>query len=64
LNVVIDGKKYELRAYGVNKLLSLGDYKAKIARDERKNGYDSVQFYEFLFPDQKVRRFEVVGQTE
>ncbi len=47
-----------------NVLLSLGDYKAKIVRDDHKVTYDSYKIYEFLFPDQKTRKFIVVGQTE
>jgi len=64
LNVVIDGKKYELESGGPNTLLAVGDYKAKLVRDEHHGTYDSFQVYEFLFPDQKTRKFTVVGQTE
>lgn len=65
LDVVIDGKKYELESEKpVNVLLSLGDYKAKIVQDDHKVTYDSYKIYEFLFPDQKTRKFIVVGQTE
>ncbi len=65
LNVVIDGKKYELRSYSVSfMLLALGDYKAKLVKDDHKGTYDSYKIYEFLFPDQKTRKFTVVGQTE
>jgi hypothetical protein len=64
LNVVIDGKKYELEGYGGEGMLALGDYKAKLVKDEHKGGYDSLQVYEFLFPDQKTRKFMLVGQTE
>jgi hypothetical protein len=64
LEVTIDGKKYELRARGINALLALGDYKAKLVRDEHRSPYDSYQVYEFLFPDKKTRRFEVVGHWE
>ncbi|MGB8583846.1 MAG: hypothetical protein WCD47_23730 [Candidatus Sulfotelmatobacter sp.] len=65
LNVVIDAKKYELKSGPVkNVLLLLGDYKAKLIQDEHKTTYDSLQVYEFLFPDNKVRKFEVVGQIE
>jgi hypothetical protein len=64
LNVIIDGKKYELMAPSVNALLALGDYKAKLVKDEHRTTYDSYQTYEFLFPDNKTRKFEVVGQTE
>jgi len=65
LNVVINGKKYELMSGSVkNVLLALGDYKAKLVQDEHKTAYDSFQIYEFLFSDKKTRKFEVVGQTE
>jgi hypothetical protein len=64
LNVVIDGKKYELKCKSMNGVLALGDYKAKLVHDEHKTGYDSSQVYEFLLPDKKLRRFEVTGQTE
>jgi hypothetical protein len=72
LAVIIDGKKYELesaaalranREAGVS-LLALGDYKAKLAQDVHKTTYESSQAYEFLFPDNKTRKFFVVGQTE
>ena len=65
LNVVIDGKKYELGSeLRLGRLLALGDYKARIVKDEHKAAYDSVRLYEFLFPDKKTRRFLVVGQLE
>jgi hypothetical protein len=65
LSVVIDGKKCELESDGVpNMLLALGDYKAKLVKDEHKVTYDSYQIYEFLFPDEKTRKFIVVGQME
>lgn len=72
LNVIIDGKKYELEAATTTKanleagvtLLALGDYKAKLVHDEHKTTYESSQAYEFLFPDNKTRKFFVVGQTE
>ena len=64
LDVVIDGKKYELSGYAGGMLLALGDYKAKLVKDEHKTTYGSNQVYEFLFPDKKTRQFAVVGQTE
>jgi hypothetical protein len=68
LNAVIDGKKYKLEVYGggggAMLVLALGDYKAKLVKDEHKGTYDSLQIYEFLFPDQKTRKFLVVGLTE
>jgi hypothetical protein len=64
LDVVINGKKYELESEGVGMLLALGEYKAALIKDEHKGAYDSYQVYEFLFSDQKTRNFTVVGQTE
>lgn len=64
LNATIDGKKYELRASSINALLALGDYKAKLVRDDHRTAYDSYRVYEFLFPDNKTRKFQVVGVTE
>jgi hypothetical protein len=71
LYVIIDGKKYELEAStfkgnleaGVT-ILALGDYKAKLVRDQHKSTYESSQAYEFLLPDKKTKKFAVVGQTE
>lgn len=64
LNATIDGKKYELWSSSVNALLALGDYKAKLVRDDHRTTYDSYRVYEFLFPDNKTRKFVVVGITE
>jgi hypothetical protein len=66
LNVVIDGKKYELAAEAKGKiaLLALGDYKAKLVEDIHKSSYESSQTYEFQFSDGKTRKFVVVGQNE
>lgn len=64
LNVIVDGKKFELGGSPGAGLLALGDYKAKLVKDEHKNTYESLQEYEFLLPDKKTRKFSVVGQTE
>jgi hypothetical protein len=65
LNVVIEGKKYELESSAFpNALLALGDYKARLVKDEHSGTYDSFQVYEFLLPGQTARKFMVVGQTE
>lgn len=66
LNVTIDGRKYELESVlGVEGLLMLGDYKARLSTDDHENGgYDSRQVYEFQFPDKRTREFLVVGQLE
>jgi len=64
LEIVIDAKKYELRSeLSIGHLLALGDYKAKLVKDDHPTSYDSFQVYEFLLPD-KTRPYVVVGQTE
>jgi hypothetical protein len=67
LNVTIDGKKYELQALdGETPLFALGDYKAKTLAVKAKDAhlYDIYGRYEFLFPDNKIRDFNLVGITE
>jgi hypothetical protein len=64
LDAVIDGKKYALSGDSDIALLALGDYKAKLVKDEHKASYESYQEYELLFPDKKTRKFVVVGQSE
>jgi hypothetical protein len=65
LNVLVDGKKYELTALATKTgLLAPGDYKARLVQDEHQTTYESSQEYEFLFPDKKTRKFFVTGQTE
>lgn len=66
LDVSIDGKKYELEStLAVQKLLMLGDYKARLVTDEHGKGdFDSWQVYEFQFPDKRTREFLVIGSSE
>jgi hypothetical protein len=71
LNVVINGRKYELETptkeanfqAGVT-LLAPGDYKAALIRDVHTTAYESSQAYLLLFPDKKTTRFIVVGLSE
>jgi hypothetical protein len=64
LDVIISGKKYELQRPFYQAVLALGDYKAKVVQDQHKEAYDSVEEYEFLFPDQKTGSFRMVGESE
>jgi hypothetical protein len=67
LKVVLDGKKYELEGLDAeNSLLAPGDYKAKTIALKIKDAhtYDVYGAYEFLFPDKKTRRYQLVGITE
>jgi hypothetical protein len=66
LDVVIHAKKYQLGGNLTKgpSILALGDYKAKLVKDEHPTAYESRQEYEFLFPDNKTKKFEVLGQSE
>ena len=66
VTVIMDGKKYELESLDFpNALLALGDYKARLVKDQHWAGpYDSYRVYEFLFSDNKKRKFLVVGESE
>ena len=64
LNVTIDGKKFELQSGTASDLLRVGDYKAKISKDETQHAYEYMRIYEFLFPDGQTRQFTVMGESE
>jgi hypothetical protein len=64
LDVVVDGRKYSLAGSTDVALLALGDYKAKLVKDEHKTTYESYQEYELLFPDKKTRKYLVISQSE
>jgi hypothetical protein len=67
LKVILDGKKCELEGIdGESSLLVPGDYKAKTVALKVKDAhtYDVYGAYEFLFPDKKTRRYQLVGITE
>jgi len=67
LKVVLDGKKCELEGIdGESSLLTPGDYKARTIPLKVKDAhtYDVYEAYEFLFPDKKTRRYQLVGISE
>jgi hypothetical protein len=70
LNIVVDGINYQLVGgcdhqedvhYGP---LKPGDYKARLATDDHSRAYLTVQTYEILYPDNRSRKFEVIGNSE
>jgi hypothetical protein len=67
LNVTIDGKKNELvgnrRTKGVY-VLRLGDYKAKVLKEDLSRTYEYQRSYEFLFADGTTCDFQVMGESE
>jgi len=67
LKVTLDGKKCELQGLDAERsLLAPGDYKAKSLPLKVKDvhTYDVYGTYEFLLPDGKTRRYELVGIAE
>jgi len=63
LTVLIDGKKYQLDTSS-GSLLRVGDYKAKVEKDNTQRTYEYERVYEFLFADGSTRRYWVVGEDE
>jgi hypothetical protein len=70
LDVIIDGKKYELQgdalyatrtAWG---LIARGDYKARLINDVHRTDYLSHQTYELIFSDGRTLKFDVIAQIE
>lgn len=64
LDVVVEGKRYELNGGLDENLLRTGDYKARLLRDTPPNSYEYRQEYEFLFPDGTKRKFAVIGEMQ
>jgi hypothetical protein len=65
LNVVINGKKYELNSKDeITAVFRTGDYKAKEIPGATPLAVEYNAAYDFLFPDGTVRRYIVVGESE
>jgi len=65
LNVTIDGKKYRLEGNcGSVNVLRVGDYPARIVKDEAEGPAAYRREYEFLFADGETGRYQVVGESE
>ncbi len=45
-------------------VLRLGDYKAKLLKQDQTRSYEYKWIYVFLFPDGKTRNFLVVSEAE
>jgi hypothetical protein len=64
LEVDIDGTGYQLLGpIGKHGLLDLGDYQAKLVKDEHRSK-EWKAAYEFILPDKKTRKFSVTGKTK
>ncbi len=66
LTTTIDGHKYELQSETLRSkgVVALGDYKAKLVKDETRPTGEFNRVYDLMFPDQSTRKFKVVGQME
>lgn len=64
LTVLIDGTKYEImdQHYG-NAVLRLGDYKARIVKEDTSHAYEYTRTYELLFADGTARKYNVIGES-
>jgi len=67
LNVTIDGKRYELNSIHPLKtvlVLHVGDYKAKVVKEDTSKSYGFQRSYELLYPDGQTEDFQVIGELE
>jgi len=67
LKVTIDGKTYELNSIHVLKnvfVLHVGDYKAKVLKEDTSKSYEYQRSYELLYPDGQTEDFQVMGESE
>ena len=65
LNIVMGKLKYELSdTISRSDLLRVGDYKARILKDETDRSYEYQRKYEFLLPDGATREYLVVAESE
>jgi len=65
LEVVIDGKKYQLTGTeNSDSLLRIDDYKARVASDDVLNSQEYKRVYEILLPPSTMQRYSVTGESE
>jgi hypothetical protein len=66
LSVLVDGAKYEMESLTnlPKGIVALGDYKAKLVKDQQKPTHEFNRTYELMFPDGSTREFMVTGQIE
>jgi hypothetical protein len=64
LDTVVHGKKLQLESQGPSGLLHVGDYKARVVKDDEKKGGWFYATYELLLPDGTHWFFNVVAETE
>ena len=64
LDAVVDGKKYQMESLDGSTMLHVGDYKARVVRDDEKKSDLFTKAYEILFPDGTHWVFTVVGESE
>lgn len=66
LNVVIQGKKYELYTSRAvrDRLLVPGDYKARLVKSKNKPSYELDRTYELEYPDGKTEKYKLEAMGE
>ncbi len=65
MDVLIGGKKYEIQDERPNSsVIHVGDYKARIVKEDTSHSYSYTRTYEILFPDGTTRTYAVVGESE
>ncbi len=63
LDVTLDGKKLQLESFDSTKMLHLGDYKARVVKDDEWKSGQYVVSYDLLMLDGTHLLFRVVGES-
>jgi hypothetical protein len=67
LSVTVAGKKIELRGDTMTRnpyVLHVGDYKAKVLKEDTSLSYGVRRTYQLLFPDGQTAEYLVTGELE
>ena len=64
LDVIADGKKLQLEGQRAPGMLHVGNYKARVVKDDERKGGWYVETYELLFADGTHWLFNVVSESE
>jgi hypothetical protein len=65
LTVIIDAKQYTLQSERPRpQLLSIGDYQARMTKDEKKSTAEYRREFDLIFSDGQTVKYAVVGESE
>jgi len=63
IDTIVDGQRYLMRNINCQQtyVFQLGDYPARIVKEDKIHTYELMRIYEFLLPDGQTRQFQISG---